>query len=61
MNDTRAEFQISQDADGKRHAVSPELALTVLPDGESRIFHRNAIKKNTATGIHPSTFRISSP
>lgn len=43
-------FGIRQDADGARHAVSPDLVITVLPDGESRIFHRNAIKKNTATG-----------
>jgi hypothetical protein len=43
-------FDIRQDEDGARHAVSPELVVTVLPDGESQIFHRNAIKKNTATG-----------
>lgn len=43
-------FDISQDDDGARHAVSPEMVVTVLPDGESQIFHRNAIKKNTATG-----------
>lgn len=43
-------FTLSQDADGARHAVSPELAITVLPDGESKMFHRNAIKKNSATG-----------
>ena len=43
-------FDISHDEDGARHAVSPDLVVTVLPDGESQIFHRNAIKKNTATG-----------
>lgn len=43
-------FDISQDEDGARHAVSPDMVVTVLPDGESQIFHRNAIKKNTATG-----------
>lgn len=43
-------FDIRQDEDGARHAVSPDLVVTVLPDGESQIFHRNAIKKNTATG-----------
>jgi hypothetical protein len=43
-------FTLSQDADGARHAVSPELALTILPDGKSTMFHRNAIKKNTTTG-----------
>jgi len=47
---TPMHFDISQDADGARHAVSPDLAITVLPDGESRMFHRNAIKKNSATG-----------
>lgn len=50
MQNNFADFQISQDPDGARHAVSPELAVTVLPDGESKIFHRNAIKKNSATG-----------
>lgn len=44
------EFTISQDAGGARHAISQDLAVTVLPDGESKIFHRNAIKKNTQTG-----------
>lgn len=43
-------FEISQDEDGARHAVSPDMVVTVLPDGESQLFHRNAIKKNTATG-----------
>lgn len=43
-------FTLSQDADGARHAVSPELAVTVLPDGDSKMFHRNAIKKNATTG-----------
>ncbi len=43
-------FDIREDADGTRHAVSPDLVVTVLPDGESQIFHRNAIKKNTGTG-----------
>lgn len=43
-------FDISQDDDGAHHAVSPDMVVTVLPDGESQIFHRNAIKKNTATG-----------
>ncbi|MDE3036956.1 MAG: hypothetical protein KGJ21_00665 [Pseudomonadota bacterium] len=43
-------FTLSQDADGARHAASPELAITVLPDGESKMFHRNAIKKNSASG-----------
>ncbi len=44
------DFTISQDAGGARHAISEDLAITVLPDGESRLFHRNAIKKNTQTG-----------
>jgi hypothetical protein len=26
------------------------MAVTVLPDGESKIFHRNAIKKHLGTG-----------
>lgn len=43
-------FEISQDEDGARHAVSPDMVVTVLPDGNSQLFHRNAIKKNTATG-----------
>lgn len=43
-------FEISQDEDGARHAISPDMVVTVLPDGDSQIFHRNAIKKNTATG-----------
>ena len=43
-------FEISQDKDGSRHAVSPDMVVTVLPDGKSQLFHRNAIKKNTATG-----------
>ncbi len=43
-------FEIRQDEDGSRHAVSSEMMVTILPDGESKIFHRNAIKKNTATG-----------
>ncbi len=43
-------FDIRQDEDGSRHAVSPDLVVTILPDGESQMFHRNAIKKNTATG-----------
>ncbi len=43
-------FEISQDEDGARHAISPDMVVTVLPDGNSQLFHRNAIKKNTATG-----------
>ncbi len=43
-------FDIREDADGARHAVSPDMVVTVLPDGKSQMFHRNAIKKNTATG-----------
>jgi hypothetical protein len=43
-------FDFRQEEDGTRHAVSPDLVVTVLPDGESQMFHRNAIKKNTATG-----------
>lgn len=50
MSEQPLAFEISQDQDGARHAVSPELVVTVLPDGESQIFHRNAIKKNTSTG-----------
>ena len=44
------EFELKEEADGSRHAVSQDLVVTVLPDGESALFHRNAIKKNTATG-----------
>lgn len=44
------EFEIRQDEDGLRHAVSSEIMITVLPDGLSQLFHRNAIRKNTATG-----------
>jgi hypothetical protein len=44
------EFELKNEADGTRHVVSEALVVTVLPDGESTLFHRNAIKKNTATG-----------
>lgn len=44
------EFELKEEADGSRHAVSTDLVVTILPDGESKLFHRNAIKKNTATG-----------
>lgn len=38
-------FDLSQDDDGTRHAVSPLLSLTVLPDGETKLFQRRAIKR----------------
>lgn len=43
-------FDIREEADGAKHAVAPDMAVTVLPDGESRMFHRNAIKKRMDTG-----------
>ena len=44
------EFELKEEADGSRHAISSDLVVTVLPDGKSKLFHRNAIKKNTSTG-----------
>lgn len=43
-------FDIRTEADGSKHAVAPDMVVTVLPDGESQIFHRNAIKKHMGTG-----------
>ncbi len=50
MTDEQRSFDIREEADGAKHAVAPDMAVTVLPDGESRIFHRNAIKKHMGTG-----------
>lgn len=50
MTDALRHFDIREETDGAKHAVAPDMAVTILPDGESRIFHRNAIKKNTQTG-----------
>lgn len=43
-------FDIKEETDGSRHAVSADMVVTILPDGESKLFHRNAIKKSTQTG-----------
>lgn len=43
------EFAITQDEEG-HHAVRADQAVTVLPDGAARVFHRNGIKKNFRTG-----------
>jgi hypothetical protein len=42
------DFQITTEDDGTRHAVQGDVALTILPGGETSLFARRAIKK------HPS-------
>lgn len=48
------EYEIEQRDDGARVASNPVSSLTVLPDGETRIFKRRAIK--TSRG-HAPEFR----
>lgn len=45
-------FSLQTADDGTRHATGGpcSLNLSILPDGESKLFHRNAIKKKLATG-----------
>jgi len=43
-------FELSEDADGTRHAVRADQVVSVLPDGEARLFHRNAIRKHLGSG-----------
>lgn len=44
------EFDLTQDADGARHAVRGDQVVSVLPDGETRLFHRNGIKVKLGGG-----------
>ncbi len=34
-----AEFVITEDEDGIKHAISHEIQLSILPDGDTRIVH----------------------
>ena len=36
--------EIFTDEDGTKHCILPEMSLSILPDGESKVFLRNAIK-----------------
>jgi len=38
------DYKLSQDPDGTRHGINPRNSLTILPDGETRLFQRRAIK-----------------
>jgi hypothetical protein len=42
--------KITEDEDGIKHAASVHGVLSVLPDGETRVFMRNAIKMGIAGG-----------
>ena len=44
----------TQDEDGTWHMVSVQGVLSVLPDGETRVFHRNAIKFAVGEGGDPN-------
>jgi hypothetical protein len=44
------DFEFTTDADGTKHAVNPYLAVSVLPDGEARLFHRRELKPFAAGG-----------
>lgn len=40
---TQPHFEKVKDRDGTLTAILPNLALMILPDGESRVFSRNAV------------------
>ena len=47
-------WKIKKENNGLVHAVpvtDGAVALTVLPDGESKVFMRNGIEKNLKTGV----------
>jgi hypothetical protein len=46
--------KITEDEDGTWNAVSVQGILTVLPDGETRVFMRNAIKFAVGEGGDPN-------
>lgn len=38
------EFKLTQDPDGTRHAINPVTQLTILPDGDTKLFNRRFIE-----------------
>ncbi len=39
-----AEFVITEDEDGIKHAISHEIQLSILPDGDTRIVHEREVQ-----------------
>ena len=39
-----AEFVITEDEDGIKHAISHEIQLSILPDGDTRICHEREVQ-----------------
>ena len=46
--------KITEDEDGTKHATSVQGILSVMPDGETKVFMRNFIKLAMGTGGDPN-------
>lgn len=49
---TQEHCKVTVEDDGTVHAVSSDIQLTILPDGEARAFNRNALKMEAGNERH---------
>ena len=46
MNESQEHCKYKEDADGTKHGVSSQISLSILPDGQTKLFNRNAKRLN---------------